>query len=71
MIETPRRSEQEPEDNREHIRGPDLDKAWHYGETFERDQDRRVDRGAQGHQHYHLGVPPHRKDFFHLSSFRY
>src|SRR5918998_1486570 len=60
-----RRAEEQPEDEREDVGRPDLGKARDNREPLERNENRRVDRGAQRHQHDHLRVPPHRKDLFH------
>src|SRR5918998_87893 len=64
------RAEQEPEDEREDVRRPQVGEAGYDHEALGRDQDRRVDCRAQGHQHYHLRVPPHREDLFHRRSFQ-
>src|SRR5215203_2968606 len=62
----PRRAEQQSEDHGEHVGRTDLDVAWHDRKSFERDQDRRVDRRAQRHKNHQLGVSPHRKNFLHF-----
>src|ERR687893_144387 len=62
------RAEQEPEDEREDVRRPQVGEAGYDHEALGRDQDRRVDGCAKCHQHHHLRVPPHRDDLFHLTS---
>src|ERR687894_755104 len=62
------RAEQEPEDEREDVRRPQVGEAGYDHEALGRDQDRRVDGRAKCHQHHHLRVPPHREDLLHLTS---
>ncbi len=60
--------EQQPEDEREDVGRPDVREPGDDREELGGYQGGRVDRRAQGYQHHHLGVPPHRKDLFHRTS---